>query len=60
MTTLTIEKSNFTRTHFIDEKDLFSYVINYMEVLEDINNVKKEIENNPESFDYNLIRQNYV
>lgn len=60
MTTLTIEKSNFTRTHFIDEKDLFSYVINYMEDLEDINNVKKEIKNNPESFDYNLIRQNYV
>lgn len=34
MTTLTIEKWNFTRTHFKDEKDLFSYVLDYMGDLE--------------------------
>ena len=39
MTTITIEKSNFTRTKFLDEKDLFLYVLEYMQDVEDKNDV---------------------
>ena len=34
--------------------------VDYMQDIEDIENVEREIKNNSESFDYNLIRNNYV
>lgn len=55
MTTLTIEKWNFTRTHFTDEKDLFSYVLDYMRELETRNiefDFKKENINQDEFLSY--------
>lgn len=34
--------------------------VDYMQDLDDIENVKNEMKNKSESFDYNLIRQKYV
>ncbi|MDD4151613.1 MAG: hypothetical protein PHR68_03285 [Candidatus Gracilibacteria bacterium] len=45
MTTLTIEKTDISKTHFVDTKDLFLYVIDYMQDLEDKEKVKNEIKN---------------
>ena len=44
MTTITIEKANFNRKHFVDEKDLFLYIIDYMKDLEDFESFKEEFD----------------
>lgn len=45
MTTLTIEKTDIKKTHFVDTKDLFLYVIDYIQDLEDKEKVNNEIKN---------------
>ncbi len=45
MTTLTIEKTDIEKTHFVDTKDLFLYVIDYIQDLEDKEKVNNEIKN---------------
>ncbi len=46
MTTLVLEKkANFSRTTFSDEKDLFLYILDYMQDVKDLYDVKQEIKN---------------
>ncbi|MDD5213658.1 MAG: hypothetical protein PHG82_04505 [Candidatus Gracilibacteria bacterium] len=57
MTTLTIEKTDISKTHFVDTKDLFLYVIDYMQDLEDKEKVKNEIKNDD---GYRISFDNYL
>ncbi len=60
MLNITLENGNFQKTHFIDEKDLFMYIIELLQDKEDVNNVLKEIEKKEDGVDYSVIRNSYV
>lgn len=61
MTTITIEENvHFSKTKFVNENELFLYLLEYVQDMDDRENVKNEILKNQESFDYDIIRSNYV
>jgi len=63
MATLTLnktpEKLTFGKTN-VDFDVFLASLIDYIQDLEDVKSVKDEMKNKPESFDYTVIRKNYV
>ena len=55
----TPEKLTFGKTS-VDFDVFLESLIDYMQDLEDVQSVKNEIKKHPESFDYAVIRKNYV
>lgn len=45
MTTITIDNAKFKKTHFIDEKELFLYIVDYLQDKEDKELIENEIKN---------------
>jgi hypothetical protein len=45
MFTITLENATLERNKFVDEKDLFLYVIEHLNDLKDVSDVKYEMEN---------------
>lgn len=45
MVTITLEKANLKKRNFIDEKELFLYIIDYIQDIQDISDVRDEIKN---------------
>lgn len=63
MATITLnktpEKLSFWKTS-VDFDVFLANLIDYMQDLEDIKSTKDEMKRKPESFDYTVIRKNYV
>jgi len=45
MVTITLERANLKKRNFTDEKELFLYIIDYIQDIQDVSDVMDEIKN---------------